>query len=99
MPKPEPTSISSATKMVSAVCTVEMSRPEILASTLACGSASAIAVPPVALPSLDPMSAMRVSSFSDCSAEACSALSLWNCWQKSRAPLPVTRVHSLVTTQ
>ena len=53
MPKPEPTSISSATKMVSAVCTVETSRPEILASTLACGSASAIAVPPAALASLD----------------------------------------------
>ena len=30
---------------------------------------------------------MRDSSFSDCCAEASSALSLWNCWQKSRAAL------------
>ena len=94
MPKAEPISISSATKMVSAVCTLSTSRPVIFASTLACGSASAITVPPAVLASLAPISEMRDLSFLDCCAEASSALSLWNCWQNSRAFLPVTSVHS-----
>ena len=81
MPKPEPISISSATNTVSAVCTVEMSIPSSLASTLACGSDSAMTVPPAVCESLPLISAMRTSSFCDCSPEASSALSLWNCWQ------------------
>jgi hypothetical protein len=71
----------------------------IFDSTLACGSASAMTVPPAVLASLAPISDMRDSSFCDCWAEASSALSLWNCWQKSRALLPETSVHSLVMTQ
>ena len=59
MPNAEPISISSATKMVSAVCTCEMSSPVSLASTLACGSASAITMPPEACDSLPFSSAMR----------------------------------------
>ena len=81
--------------MLSAVCTCPMSRPVRRARTLACGSASAITVPPVVLASLEPISWMRVSSFCDCTADASSALSLWNCWQNSRALLPATSVHSL----
>ena len=79
MPKPEPISINSATNSVSAVCTLSTLRPDSLASTLACGSASASTVPPAVLARRAPISAMRVSSFCASSAEATSALSLWNC--------------------
>ena len=95
MPKPDPISISRATNSASAVCTVSISMPVTLASTDACGSASAITVPPAALASLLPMSEMRVSSFCASRPEASSAESLWNCWQYSRADLPFTSVHSL----
>ena len=81
MPKPEPISISSATNTVSAVCTVDDVHAQSLASTLACGSASAMTVPPAVCASLPLISAMRASSFCDCCPEASSALSLWNCWQ------------------